>query len=100
MVCDVTGNMGRVTSCLHVSPSVVAGQRISSWAHQFIRADLTKQLQVKLIQRVDASFSDVKTTEDKELLIKDEARMVATSIWLLAHEAQLNPIAYELSRAS
>ena len=80
---------------MDVAPSVVACQGVTTRAHQLIGADFSQQLQVELIKRIDAAFTDVKTAEDKELLIKDEARVVASTVRLLAHEAQLNPVAHE-----
>ena len=85
VVRDLAWDVLRISCGLHGAPSVIALHRVAAWAVQLIRIDFGKQLKVKLKQSIKTALSDVKATENVQLPIVDKTRVIAASVWLLAH---------------
>ena len=73
MIGDSTWDVGCVASSLNLSPSVVALKGASTWRRKLIWLNFTEALEVKLVKRVKASLTNVKSTKDKQFFVKNEA---------------------------
>ena len=57
----------------------------------------TEALKIQLVQRIETALANIKAAKNEQLLLKDEARVVTASIWLLSHQAKLNPVPNEFT---